>query len=177
MPPVNANCGIPSGYPVQPRAPLITLYDDLVLKVVEMSRAEGATAPPVDDRRIYLTGLGSGGAMAIAMSLDHPGRYAATAVTWAIPLHQPVLHPNAPGNWWFGYEAKPHAVKPEPYRDFYRKFWGKFRGDVERFGGSFMYRTYSKGDHVWWWDVMWESDEFWKWCFDKESKGEEEVKK
>ena len=61
MPPVNANCGIPSGYPVQPRAPLITLYDDLVLKVVEMSRAEGATAPPVDDRRIYLTGLGSGG--------------------------------------------------------------------------------------------------------------------
>ena len=40
-----------------------------------------------------------------------------------------------------------------------------------------MYRTYSKGDHVWWWDVMWESDEFWKWCFDKESKGEEEVKK
>lgn len=177
MPPTNANCGTPSGYPVQPRAPLITLYDDLVLKVVEMSCADGETAPPVDDRRIYLTGLGSGGSMAIAMSLDHPGRYAATAVAWARPHHQPVLHPDAPGNWWFGYEEKTYADMPESYKDFYEKFWGKFRGDVERFGGSFVYRTYSKGENAWWWDVMWESDEFWKWCFEKESECEVEVKK
>lgn len=177
MPPAHGNVNIPHGYPVAPRAPLITLYDDLVLKVVELSRTDAEAAPPIDERRIYLTGLGSGGTMAVAMSFDHPGRYAATAVAWSRPHHQPVLHPDAPGNWWFGFEEKVYADVVAAHRDFYEKFWGKFRADAERFGGAFELRTYSKGDHAWWWDVMWESDEFWAWCFGKKSNGEVEVGK
>ena len=176
MPPQNANCGIPSGYPAVPRAPLITLYDDLVLKVVEMSRAEDSAFPRIDERRIYLTGLGSGGTMVGAMSLDHPGRYAVTAAAWSRPYRQPVLHPDAPGNWWFGFEYNTNVVLSAGEESFNRKFWGKFRGDVERFGGAFELRNYSKGCRAWWWDTMWESDEFWKWCFRKKSNGEVEVK-
>ena len=176
MPPENGNCNIPIGYPSEPRAPLITLYDDLVLKVVEMSRAEGETAPPIDGRRIYLTGLGTGGDMVRAMSFDHPGRYAATAAAWSCPHHQPLLHPDAPGNWWFGYEEKMYADALAENKDYYEKFWGKFRADAERFGGSLVVQTYSKGDHACWWDAMWGADGFWSWCFEKESNGEVEVK-
>ena len=177
MPPEKGDRNIPSGYPVQPRAPLVTLYDDLVLKVVELSRADGEAAPPIDERRIYLTGLGTGGTVAAAMSFDHPGRYAVTAAAWARPHHQPVLHPDAPGDWWFGYEEKMYADALANNGDFYEKFWGKFRADAEQFGGSLVVRTYPKGGHACWWDAMWESDEFWSWCFEKESNGEVEVKK
>ena len=176
MPPERGSTNIPRGYPSEPRAPLITLYDDLVLKVVEMSCAEGEAAPQIDERRIYLTGLGTGGDMVRAMSFDHPGRYAVTAAAWSRPHRQPVLHPDAPGNWWFGYEEKMYADALAEHGDFYEKFWGKFRADAERFGGSLVVQTYPKGDHACWWDAMWESDGFWSWCFEKESNGEAEVK-
>ena len=76
-----------------------------------------------------------------------------------------------------GFEEKVYADVVAAHRDFYEKFWGKFRADAERFGGAFELRTYSKGEHAWWWDVMWESDEFWAWCFGKKSNGELEVGK
>jgi hypothetical protein len=177
MPPERGNVNMPKGYPVQPRAPLITLLDDLVLKVIEMSHAEGESAPPIDEHRIYLTGLGCGGSMAVAMSLDHPGRYAVTAPVWSSAPLQRVVHPDAPGNWWFGYEENIYSEAVADSKEYYEKFWGKFREDVERFGGSFALKMYSKGERVWWWDAMWESAEFWDWCFSKRSDFEVEVKK
>jgi hypothetical protein len=177
MPPLRGNVNVPHGYPVEPRAPLITLYNDLVLKVVELSHENTGISPPIDKRRIYLTGLGCGGSMAVAMSFDHPGRYAATAVAWSRPHHQPVLHPDAPGNWWFGFEEQLYADAIKESRNYYDEFWRRFRTNVERFGGSFELRTYSKRTHECWWDSIWKSDEFWVWCFNKKSNGEVEVVK
>lgn len=177
MPPLRGNVNVPHGYPVEPRAPLITLYNDLVLKVVELSHENTGISPPIDKRRIYLTGLGCGGSMATAMSFDHPGRYAATAVAWSCPRYQPVLHPDAPGNWWFGFEEQLYADAIKESRNYYDEFWRRFRTNVERFGGSFELRTYSKRTHECWWDSIWKSDEFWVWCFNKKSNGEVEVMK
>ena len=170
MPPEHANCNIPHGYPTQPRAPLITLFNDLVLKVVEVS--EEADAPTIDRSRLYLTGLGSGGTLAAAMAFDHPGRYAAVMPIWSCPHVEPAVHPDAPGAWWYGWKAKSWQSDEAAW---YRKMLDGFAARVKELGGDFVIRTYPAPTSGWWWDAVWTADEFWDWCCAKTSEKEVEV--
>ena len=173
MPPMNANWNIPQGYPTEPRMPLITLYNDLVLKVIELS--ERSAAPTIDRSRLYVTGLGSGGTMSAVMAFDHPGRYAAVMPVWSFPHVQPVVHPLAPGAWWYGWQATVWEKKAVGVEVIRRRL-NRFAADVRQFGGDFVIRTYPEGRAAYtWWNAVWESDVLWDWCFAKRSKGEVEV--
>lgn len=170
MPPEHANCNIPRGYPTQPRAPLVTLFNDLVLKVVEESGE--ADAPAIDRSRLYLTGLGSGGTLAAVMAFDHPGRYAAVMPVWSAPHVEPAVHPDAPGAWWYGWEDRTWKSDEAMWP---RKMLDGFAAHVRELGGDFVIRTYPTPGNGCWWDAAWTSEELWNWCFEKESKREAEV--
>lgn len=173
MPPIRANYNIPFGYPAEPRAPLITLFNDLVLKLVDempgTNSANAAKVPRIDRSRLYLTGLGSGATLAAVMAFDHPGRYAAVMPIWSSPDVPPAVCPEAPGNWWYAWEEGVYG-RVKSVRDRLESF----AADVRMWGGEFEIHTFPKRSPGWWWDAAWESDELWDWCFDKESEKEVE---
>ncbi len=181
MPPARANTNVVKGYPAQPRAPLISLYDDLVLKVVSESELAGGQAPAIDRSRIYLTGLGSGATMAQAMAFDHPGRYAVVVLVWTRPYCTPAVHPDAPGTWRYVYEKQtdpqPETPRERESRAWFDEFMSAFSNAVVRLGGDFSIQYSAKRpEDGWWWDACWKSDELWEWCFSKHSNGEVEVR-
>ncbi|MBQ6926115.1 MAG: hypothetical protein IJQ73_15880 [Kiritimatiellae bacterium] len=157
MPPSYGNCNMADGYPVSPGGDLNNAYCDLIFQLMRDGLA-------VDRSRIYLVGLGSGGGAAIAMALDHPGRFAAVGTMWAAP-ETPIFHPDRPGNWWFG---EPSQVDDPKNRKFFEAVVGAVRG----LGGDAVFEFYAKPEKGCWWDPPWQGDRFWDWLFAKTTKGE-----
>lgn len=164
MPPSYGNENIPDGYPSYTGDNMITeSYNDLILDFIR-----AAKGPEIDPARIYLTGLGSGGAAAIAMALDHPGRFAAVMPAWALPTC-PLVHPTTPGAWWFAVKGKP---EPDSGRS---KRIEEFSANVEKSGGACRWSFHATpADGGWWWDAFWLGDEVWDWAFCRRAHGEEE---
>ena len=157
MPPSYANSNMAHGYPVSPGGDLNNAYCDLVFQLMR----DGLE---VDRSRIYLVGLGSGGSAAIAMALDHPGRFAAVGTMWAVP-ETTVFHPERPGNWWFGEPAD--TMCKESQRTF-----EAIAGAIRGLGGDAVFEFYEKPGKGCWWDPPWQGDEFWEWLFSKRTEGE-----
>ena len=157
----NQNCGY--GYPYEAANRVNEAYNDLVLAYVR-----AANAPRIDPNRIYLTGLGSGATIAMAMALDHPGRFAAVAPVWAHP-YSPIVHPENPGNWRFYNLPR----KSDDARAKAREYWGKlkseFTANVRAGGGDCAFVEVPRRDDAGgsWWDCVWASDELWEWMFSK----------
>ena len=157
----NQNCGY--GYPFEAANRVNEAYNDLVLAYVR-----AANAPRIDPDRIYLTGLGSGATIAMAMALDHPGRFAAVAPVWAHP-YSPIVHPENPGNWRFYNLPR----KSDDARAKAREYWGKlkseFTANVRAGGGDCAFVEVPRRDDAdgVWWDRVWTSDELWDWMFSK----------
>ena len=157
MPPSYGNTGMDLGYPVSPGGDLNNAYCDLVFQLMRDGLA-------VDRSRIYLVGLGSGGSAAIAMALDHPGRFAAVCAMWAMPITD-VFHPDRSGNWWFGEPAELDNKEHRPRCD-------ATIGAITQAGGDAVLKFYEKPAKGCWWDPPWKGDEFWEWLFAKTTKGE-----
>lgn len=162
--PEKANRNIGRGYPwaLDARS---ELYRDMIL-----TYANNADDPKVDPRRIYLTGLGSGGTIADGLVLDHPGRFAAVAPVWHIPVIT-LVHPRIPGNWRF-YNPKgminPNDVK---LAKLYADTIGAFTNNALSVGGdcSFNEVIDEKIPGRQWWNAVWSGDEMWDWMFSKRS--------
>ena len=157
----NVNCGY--GYPFEAANRVNEAYNDLVLAYVR-----AANAPRIDPNRIYLTGLGSGAAIAMGMALDHPGRFAAVAPVWTHP-YSPIVHPEKPGNWRFYNLPR----KSDDMRVEAREHWDKIKSEFaanDRAGGgdcAFIEVPRCNDAGVAWWDRVWTSDELWDWMFSK----------
>ena len=157
MPPSYGNVNMVLGYPVSPGGDLNNAYCDLVFQLMREGLA-------VDRSRIYLVGLGSGGSAAIAMALDHPGRFAAVCAMWAMPITE-VFHPDSPGNWWFGEPSEIDDKKNRPLCD-------AIVDAIAQAGGDAVLEFYGKPEKGCWWDPPWQDDRFWDWLFAKTTKGE-----
>ena len=163
-----ANCNSGHGYPmsVDPRS---ELYHDLIL-----SYAKESKAPAVDPRRIYLTGLGSGGTIAAGLALDHPGRFAAVAPVWYHP-YEAIVHPRVPGNWRCYNIFNPDSPDPEDDAERMKRFARRrdeFIANV-RAGGGDCSVHYVPRDTPWpWWNVVWSGDEIYDWMFSKTAPAE-----
>lgn len=163
-PPIYGNVNIGHGYPVGTANRLNEEYNDLILAYVR-----AASEPRIDPARIYLTGLGSGAATAIAMALDHPGRYAAVAPVWGGP-YTSVVHPDRPGNWRFFNRQRPpwNSSKSEAFKAI-EKLNADFKANVRAGGGDckFVWLPYDLETNETWWNGVWSSDELWDWMFSK----------
>ena len=160
MPPSYGNVNIPGGYLRMGDNMITESYSDLILDFVRSART-----PVIDPSRIYLTGLGSGGTAAIAMALDHPGRYAAVMPVWALPVHS-LVHPSQPGAWWFALQdlADTKARMQQRIVDF--------AANVKKGGGSCRSSFHGQLASGCWWDAFWLGDEPWDWAFARHSSGE-----
>lgn len=163
-PPIYGNVNIGHGYPVGTANRLNEEYNDLVLAYVR-----AASEPRIDPARIYLTGLGSGASTAIAMALDHPGRYAAVAPVRSGP-YTSVVHPDRPGNWRFFNRQRPpwNSSKSDAFKAI-EKLNADFKANVRAGGGDceFVWLPYDLETNETWWNGVWSSDELWDWMFSK----------
>ena len=157
----NVNCGY--GYPFEAANRVNEAYNDLVL-----AYARAANAPRIDPDRIYLTGLGSGATIAMAMALDHPGRFAAVAPVWAHP-YSPIVHPENPGNWRFYNLPRKSDDARAKAREYWDKLKSEFTANVRAGGGDCAFVEVPRRDDAdgVWWDRVWTSDELWEWMFSK----------
>ncbi len=163
-PPIYGNMYIGHGYPVGSGNRVNEEYNDLILAYVR-----AASEPRIDSARIYLTGLGSGASTAIAMALDHPGRYAAVAPVMSGP-YTSVVHPDRPGNWRFFNRQRP--TMNDSNSNFLKaceKLNSGFKANVCAGGGDceFVWLPNNPETNANWWNPVWSSDELWDWMFSK----------
>ena len=154
--PEKANCNPGTGAGDEPEY-RNEFYNDLMLEYVRK-----AVAPAVDPRRIYLTGLGSGGTIANGMALDHPGRFAAVVPVFTVPYVSKADR-KSPGNWRC-YNRMKYWSEP------LKKRAEDFTASAIAAGGDCSFRNVEsdlEGDGGWWWDEVWSGDEMWPWLFTK----------
>ena len=147
--PDGANVGVAHGYP-DARNEWSDLYHDLIF-----AYARQAEGPKVDLRRVYLTALGSGARIAGGLALDHPGRYAASALAWYYP-NVTTVHPQYPGSWRIYNVGSACGSK-------------SFAENVLAAGGDCTFHGVSPEAAHPWWNAVWSGDEVWDWLFDKMS--------
>lgn len=147
--PDGANVGVAHGYP-DARNEWSDLYHDLIF-----AYARQAEGPKVDLRRVYLTALGSGARIAGGLALDHPGRYAASALAWYYP-NVSTVHPQYPGSWRIYNVGSACGSK-------------SFAENVLAAGGDCTFHGVSPEAAHPWWNAVWSGDEVWDWLFDKMS--------
>ena len=161
--PDKANVNSGHGYPFF-RDARSALYNDMILAYARYS-----DAPKVDSRRIYLTGLGSGGTIANGMMLDHPGRYAAVAPVWHFP-YSSLVHPRIPGNWRFYNAIDPRASdnRYDPKRmKWYARTIEDFTENAISVGGDCSFQYVPRSGEGCWWNAVWSGDEIYDWLFSK----------
>ncbi len=171
MPPVWANVNMDYGYPASAHGHNSEFYNDLILAVAEKVSEKGA---PVDPRRIYLHGLGSGGILAESSACDHPGRYAAVVMPYNFPHHADDIHPLRPGNWRIAHSKSMIARNAPDVRKMFLDKVEVFVRNVRALGGDAEFVLLDDPMEGCWWDPYWLDDAIWDWTFSKTAEGEME---
>lgn len=156
MPPDFANYNAYVGHYKYGNPDLQRMYADLVFQLAR-ERA------PIDQRKVVLVGLGSGGTAAVAMEREWPGRFAGVCAFYCAPWVKASVRPERPGNWWWGHttEALAYSAKRlEPWRKA-----------IEEAGGRFRLAFYPEipGDN--WWNAPWRQPELTLWLADCFARG------
>ena len=146
---------IRSGLPETPSA-LAALVCDAMYAVIREAKS-----PPVDVKRIYLTGLSYGGSAAFELPCAYPGRFAASVPVSSFQTAFMIPKRN-PGNYWLIYNE-------EEYQDpGIVALERELASAVRSRGGEFRFGRYPGGGHNAW-DKAWAEDCVWDWMFSKRS--------
>lgn len=156
MPPDFANINAYVGHSKRGNPDLQRMYADLVF---QLARERAA----IDQRKVVLVGLGSGGTAAVAMEREWPGRFAGVCVFYSVPWYRPSVRPERPGNWWWGHTTEVLAYTAERLEPW--------RKAVETSGGRFRLAFYPEIPDDNWWNAPWRQPELTLWLADCFARG------
>ena len=156
MPPDFANCNAYVGHSKSGNPDLQLMYADLIF---QLARERAA----IDQRKVVLVGLGSGGTAAVAMEREWPGRFAGVCGFYCSPWYKQTIRAERPGNWWWGHTTRVLAYTSERLEPW--------RKAIEEAGGRFRLSFYPEIPNDNWWNAPWRQPELTLWLADCFSRG------